>query len=354
MDAGVSGAAAGVASAVGAGAGSAGAGGGAGAADARASTGAAAGAVCSAAPPHPASTAATPTSNEEPSNGKEAEAGMRAPPYHDRMRLEWGVLSPPAPGDDERLLGEGEPEAFEVVAGVARSPFVLTCDHASRRIPSKLGKLGVPEAELERHIAWDIGAAGLAQKLARKLDAWLVLQNYSRLVIDCNRRLERPDSIAVQSEDTPIPGNEAVTRAGAARRAREIFEPYHARIRRELDERSAAGRSSILLFVHTFTPVFRGVARSWHAGVLYHRDTRLALPLLDALRREPGLEIGDNQPYAATALTDYGLVVHGEERGLPHVELEVRQDLVSDEADQEVWAERLARLIGDATRELGL
>ncbi len=262
--------------------------------------------------------------------------------------------SPPEPdGDDEPLLGDGEPPAFEVVDGGARSPFVVSCDHASARIPQKLGKLGLPDSELERHIAWDIGAAGLARKLATMLDAWLVLQNYSRLVIDCNRRLERPDSIAVKSEDTEIPGNLALAPGDAARRAREIFEPYHARIRHELDARAAAGRASILLFVHTFTPVFRGVSRSLHAGVLYHRDTRLALPLLTALRRESGLEIGDNQPYAATALTDYGIIVHAEERGLPPVELEVRQDLVSDEEGQSAWAERLARLLGSAARELG-
>jgi len=266
------------------------------------------------------------------------------------------VLSRPEPGaerDDERLLGADEPPAFEVAGANSRSPFVVLCDHASARIPRKLEKLGLPDSELERHIAWDIGAAGLARKLAALLDGWLVLQNYSRLVIDCNRRLERPDSVAQKSEDTTIPGNLALAPGAAARRAREIFEPYHARIRRELDERAAAGRASILLFVHTFTPVFRGVARSVHAGVLYHRDTRLALPVLTALRREPGLEIGDNQPYAATALTDYGIIVHAEERGLPPIELEVRQDLVSDDAGQAAWAERLARLIGSAARELG-
>lgn len=268
------------------------------------------------------------------------------------MRLECGVLSRPEP-EDERLLGEDEPPPFEVAGTGARSPFVVVCDHASARIPRKLGKLGLPDTELERHIAWDIGAAALARKLAQKLDAWLVLQNYSRLVIDCNRRLERPDSITQKSEDTVIAGNLELTPRDAARRAREIFEPYHARIRRELDERAAAGRASILLFAHTFTPVFRGVERSLHAGVLYHRDTRLALPLLTALRREAGLEIGDNQPYAATALTDYGIIVHGEERGLLPVELEVRQDLVSDEEGQAAWAERLARLIGSAARELG-
>jgi predicted N-formylglutamate amidohydrolase len=270
------------------------------------------------------------------------------------MVLEWVVTHGPDGERDQELLARDEPRAYAVTGEHARSPFVVLCDHASRRIPRALGSLGLPESELERHIAWDIGARGLAERLASKLDAWLVLQNYSRLVIDCNRRLDRPDSIAVRSEDTVIPGNEGLTPAGAERRARAIFEPYHARIHGELEARAAAGRTSVLLFVHSFTPVFRGVARAWHAGVLYHRDTRLALPLLAALRRESALEIGDNQPYAATALTDYGIVVHGEERGLPHVELEVRQDLLSDAAGQEAWAERLSRLVSSAARELGL
>ncbi len=253
----------------------------------------------------------------------------------------------------ERLLATDEPPAFELYGRETRSPYLITCDHASRRIPRALGALGLPEAELERHIAWDIGAAHVARRLADKLECRLVLQNYSRLVIDCNRRLDRPDSIAQKSEDTAIPGNVEVTPAAARLRAAEIFEPYHARIAAELDARAAHGLPTVLLFMHTFTPVFRGVARVWHAGVLYHRDARLAHPLLAALRREAGFEIGDNQPYAATALSDYGLVEHAERRGLPYVELEVRQDLVSDADGQSAWAERLARLIASTARELG-
>jgi predicted N-formylglutamate amidohydrolase len=206
----------------------------------------------------------------------------------------------------------------------------------------------LPERELERHIAWDIGASGLARQLSKLLDAWLILQNYSRLVIDCNRPLTSPDSIATRSEDTEIPGNIGVSSAQASQRARHVFEPYHARIRAELDRRVALRNPPTLIFVHTFTPIFRGVARRWHAGVLHHRDTRIAAPLLAALRREPSLVIGDNEPYAADPRTDYGLVEHGERRGLLHVELEVRQDLVADEIGQREWAERLARLLNES------
>lgn len=248
------------------------------------------------------------------------------------------------------LLDEDEPSPFEVVEGGGRSPYVVLCDHAGRRLPRALGALGLPARELDRHIAWDIGASGLARHLASALDAWVILQTYSRLVIDCNRPLTSAESIVERSEDTSIPGNQALTREQAQLRARHIFEPYHARIRHELDQRAARGQASVLIFVHTFTPIFRAVARPWHAGVLYCEDARLALPLLAALRREPDLEIGDNQPYAADALVDYGIIEHGQRRGLLHVEIEVRQDLVTQEEGQKAWAQRLARALVDSSR----
>jgi predicted N-formylglutamate amidohydrolase len=230
-----------------------------------------------------------------------------------------------------------------------RGPRRLRCDHASRRLPRALGSLGLPAHELSRHIAWDIGAAELGRKLARRLDACLILQNYSRLVIDCNRPRMSADSIVVRSEDTVIPGNQGISAEHARLRAEQIFEPYHACIRRELDAREADGCASVLIFLHSFTPIFRGVRRAWQAGVLYHADTRLAHRLLSGLRREVGLTVGDNQPYAAGPLTDYGLVEHGERRRLPHVELEVRQDLLADERGQEEWALRLARLLTESS-----
>lgn len=247
------------------------------------------------------------------------------------------------------LLDEREPPAFDVVDGDAQSPFVILCDHAGRRLPRALGSLGLTEADLERHIAWDIGAEGLARELAKLLGAWLILQRYSRLVIDCNRPLTSPDSIARQSEDTTIPGNLAVSSEQAALRAQQIFDPYHARIRSELDRRAALGTQSVLLLIHTFTPIYRGVPRPWQVGVLHHHDARIARPLLAALRNEGDLNVGDNQPYAAGALTDYSLIEHAERRGLPYVELEVRQDLVGDARGQRVWAERLARLLNTSS-----
>jgi len=243
------------------------------------------------------------------------------------------------------LLAPDEPPPFEVVEGTPASRFVITCDHAGRRIPRALRSLGLPASELERHIAWDLGVEALGRKLARALDATLVLQRYSRLVVDCNRRPSRPDSMPKTSEDTTIPGNAELTPEAARERVEEIFEPYHARIRAELDAREAANRPTTLILLHSFTPVYRGVGRAWHAGVLYLHEPSLALRVLGALRAESDLVVGENEPYAATELTDYGIIEHGEARGLPHVELEVRQDLLADERGIAAWSERLARVL---------
>jgi predicted N-formylglutamate amidohydrolase len=228
------------------------------------------------------------------------------------------------------------------------SPYFLVCDHASRRLPRTLGSLGLSSTELKSHIAWDIGAAGLASRLAEQLQACLLLQTYSRLVIDCNRPLGTRDSIATLSERTRIPGNEGLSCTEAAIRAQAIFSPYHNRLRAALDARRHAERPTLLVALHSFTPTFLGVNRPWHLGVLYHRDARLSQILLDLLRREKGVIVGDNEPYAMSDDTDYTLVVHGEQRGIPHIELEVRQDLIADVAGQTVWALRLARLLSEA------
>jgi predicted N-formylglutamate amidohydrolase len=243
------------------------------------------------------------------------------------------------------LLEADEPPAFRIERPDGRSPFVLTCDHASARIPGKLGSLGVAAEDLQRHIAWDIGAAGVAVKLASSLDAFAILSGYSRLVIDCNRQPGIPESIVRISEATRIPGNEAVTAEDASVRERELFLPYHNRIRTELDTRNAQQRHTILISVHSFTPRYHGISRPWHAGVLYNRDTRLAAELLRRLRADAALTIGDNEPYAVGDSTDYTIPVHGEQRGLLHVGIELRQDLVATAAGQSEWAERLARAL---------
>lgn len=243
------------------------------------------------------------------------------------------------------LLAPDEPAPFEVLGDRAGSPFLITCDHAGKQLPRALGNLGLPASELERHIAWDLGAAGLARELGRALGAFTVLQTYSRLVIDCNRRPGVPSSIAELSEDTIIPGNQALAPGEAERRVRDIFEPYHQCIVQELARRSRAAEPTVLIAMHSFTPSYRGVSRPWHVGVLYNRDTRLAHALLELLRRDPALVVGDNEPYAVSDLSDYGVVEYGERPGNPHVELEIRQDLLSDAGAQAAWAKRFAELL---------
>ncbi len=252
---------------------------------------------------------------------------------------------------DTSLLDPDEPDpvAFDNEAGP--SIFFLTCDHAGRAIPRRLGRLGLPETETWRHIAWDIGIGAVGERLSGLLDAACIRQTYSRLVIDCNRDPAVPSSIPEISETTEIPGNRGLSAAARAARIDSVFEPYHDRIAAALDRRAAAGRATALIALHSFTPVFKGTARPWHAAVLFNRDPRLAHALAALLRAERGLVIGENEPYAVSDQTDYTVPVHGERRGLPHVEIEIRQDLIAGPAGQAIWAERLARLLPAAFGE---
>lgn len=243
------------------------------------------------------------------------------------------------------LLAADEPAAYSVVRPSGRSRFVLTCDHASRRIPRSLGTLGLSEEELVTHVAWDIGAAGVANRLSALLDASLVLQGYSRLVIDCNRPPGVPTSIPVLSEKTMIPGNQDLTPTAIAERQQGIFDPYHSAIEAILDRRLRDARPTLVIAVHSFTPVYHDYVRPWHTGLMYRHDPRLAHSLLGLLREEGGLCVGDNEPYAITETTDYTLPFHGEKRGLAHVGIEIRQDLIGHDAGQQEWADRLARLL---------
>jgi predicted N-formylglutamate amidohydrolase len=246
------------------------------------------------------------------------------------------------------LLAADEPLPYLEERRQGRSAFVIVVDHAGHRIPRRLGDLGLPASELRRHIAWDIGALGVARRMSEALDAPLVAQNYSRLVIDCNRDPRVATSIPQLSESVEIPGNLGLSEAEASARRVEIFEPYHDRVRALLDGRLTEHRGAILVAQHTMTNIYKGVRREMHAAVLYNRDRRFAGLVLDALRREAGLIVADNEPYFVSDETDYTIPHHGEARGLPHVEIEIRQDLVSDEGGQAEWAERIGRALRDA------
>jgi predicted N-formylglutamate amidohydrolase len=261
-----------------------------------------------------------------------------------------GPSPAPLEGAGSRLLAADEPPPFLEQNVEGRSNFLITVDHAAARVPRRLDNLGLPPSELKRHIAWDIGALAVARQVATALDAPLVAQNYSRLVIDCNRDPQVASSIPTKSESTEIPGNIGLSADEIAARRAEIFDPYHNRVRALLDARRTAGRPVILVAQHSMTDSYHGVNRAMHGAVLYNRDRRFAGLVLDALRYEPGLIIADNEPYFVSDDTDYTIPRHGEARGLPHVEIEIRQDLVSDGAGQSEWARRITAALQSAER----
>jgi len=255
-------------------------------------------------------------------------------------------------GDLSLLLGSDEVPPVHEYNAAGNSPFLFTCDHYGRIIPRALGDLGLPTSELVRHIAWDIGIAGVAEALSDHLGAHLVAQRYSRLVIDCNRPPAVASSIPRISEATTISGNEGLSRDAAELRRKVIFDPYHRRIGEVIDARLKADMPTVLVSLHSFTPVYAGIARPWHIGTLYHRDTHLPPRLLKHLRAEADLVVGDNEPYAVSDETDYTIPVHGERRGLMNTGIEIRQDLIGDQAGEQQWAERLARILGEIETEL--
>jgi len=248
------------------------------------------------------------------------------------------------------LLDADEPAPFEIFRPDSTSPFLLTVDHAGRAMPRSLGDLGVSDAERARHIGWDIGILGVSTALAEMLGAAMAATRYSRLVIDCNRDPSVPTAFVTVSEATPVPGNVGLSDEGKAERVEALFRPYHDAVAALIDARQ--GRT-VLVSMHSFTPRYLGVDRPWHVGVLYGRDDRLARVLLKLFEAEGDLVVGDNEPYRVSDLTDYTVPVHGERRGLPHVELEIRQDLIAEAAGQRAWAERLARLLPVALEQLG-
>ncbi len=260
----------------------------------------------------------------------------------DHRRLPAQNARPPG---TESLLGEDDPAPFTVERSAGSSACVITCDHAGRTIPRRLGCLGLGEQELTTHVAWDLGVAELGRQLSARLDAFLILQTYSRLVIDANRPPGAADSIPTLSERTRIDANAGLSPAQRQQRLNEVFHPYHQRIGRELDRRRAGDHPSVLVALHSFTPVYMDEVRPWHVGVLYGRDQRLAQRVRQEFVREDGLIVGDNQPYAVCDHTDYTILVHGEQRRLPHVELEIRQDLLSTSGDVQIWAERIGRIL---------
>lgn len=237
------------------------------------------------------------------------------------------------------LLEEDEESPFQTVNAEGRSPFVLICEHASRRMPRRLGTLGLPGAELERHIAWDIGAEPVARLLSRLMDAPLALQRYSRLAYDCNRPPESPGAMPEVSELTVIPGNKGLSAAERLARIDGIYRPFHDGVSRLLDARAAAGMKTLIVSIHSFTPVYKGNRRSVELGILHDRDQILATRLIKSF---PNIDARLNEPYGPKDGVMHTLNLHGFARGLPHAMIEIRNDLVADGRGQDEWAQRLS------------
>lgn len=262
--------------------------------------------------------------------------------------------SPQAPLPAPPLLGPGDPPPVSVLRPNSPCPVLLVCDHASRTIPRALGDLGLGEADRARHIAWDIGSEALTRDLSERLGATAVLAGYSRLVVDLNRPLDSPTLIPAVSDASVIPANHALSAAARRQRLEALFHPYHTALARVIADRQAAGVPTLLLSVHSFTPVMGGKARPWHTGLLWNADRRLAGALIDALSAEPGLVVGDNVPYSGQDPEGYTLRMQAEARGLPGCLIEVRQDLIGDDAGVAAWAARLERALTDIITKTGL
>jgi len=250
------------------------------------------------------------------------------------------------------FLHADEPNPVELVRGRADSPFLITCDHAGNYFPAHCANLGLNDEQIRAHIAWDIGAAEVAKELARRLGATLILQRYSRLLIDCNRPPSAISSIPKISETTTIPGNLQLTDEQHRARQEAIFDPYHLEISAQLDQLASSGQDTILISVHSFTPVFKGNKREFELGILFNRDPRLGQLLLDRLALEADIRAMVNEPYAVSDATDYTIPQHAEARNIPHVMLEIRNSLITNEANQLQWASMLADWLRQAAQQL--
>jgi predicted N-formylglutamate amidohydrolase len=233
---------------------------------------------------------------------------------------------------------------YSSVAGPPDAGVLVLCDHAGRAIPQEYGSLGLPAGVFERHIAYDIGAAGVSRTLAAALGAPALLANFSRLLIDANRGADDPTLVMRLSDGALVPGNARIGAEEIERRIANWWAPYQKAIAAQIAAMRAAGRPPVLVSIHTFTPAWKSVPRPWHVGVLWDRDARLARPLLDALAQEPGLVVGDNEPYDG-ALAGDTMFRHGTQNGLAHALIEIRQDLVAEDAHQTEWGLRLARIL---------
>jgi predicted N-formylglutamate amidohydrolase len=241
---------------------------------------------------------------------------------------------------------------YRSIEGDLRTGLLILCDHAENTIPAAYGILGLRPEDLNRHIAYDLGAAGVAERLAEALGAPALLSRFSRLLIDPNRGLDDPTLIMQISDGLIVPGNSGLDEAAVAARINRYYAPYHRAAERAIDAAISAGKPPVIVSVHSFTQAWKGAPRPWSVGVLWDKDPRLALPLLEGLRAIPGIEVGDNVPYSGQLKGDT-LYRHGTGRGLAHALIEVRQDLILGPEGQAEWAIRLADVLRKVMRSGG-
>jgi predicted N-formylglutamate amidohydrolase len=232
----------------------------------------------------------------------------------------------------------------EAIEGALASGLLLLCDHAANRLPAEYGSLGLPASEFERHIGYDIGAAGVTRGLAAAFNAPALLTTWSRLLIDPNRGLDDPTLVMRLSDGTVVPGNARIDETEIASRIARFHAPYDAAIQGLIDRFLAARIVPVILSVHSMTPVWKGAMRQWHGAILWDKDTRVALPLIDNLQADRRLDIGDNVPYDG-ALKNDTLYRHATRRGLPNALIEIRQDLVDTELGIAGWVTRLTEAL---------
>jgi predicted N-formylglutamate amidohydrolase len=259
------------------------------------------------------------------------------------------------PGNPPRagLLGPGEPPPFEVINRAGRGKLLLVCDHASRRIPTELGDLGLDSLALGRHIACDIGAGDVTRILSAALDAPAVLAGYSRLVVDCNRKLHDPTAFLAVSDGEYVPGNHGINDREKQRRADACYHPYHAAITDQLAVFERRAVVPAFVAIHSFTRVFNRQRRPWEIGVLWDTDPRIPVPLMEKLSAR-GIVVGDNEPYSGRAPADFTIDHHAEDPGLPHVSIEIRQDLIDHPEGVQHWASVLGDVLGEILADQGL
>ena len=247
---------------------------------------------------------------------------------------------PPAGARTEAV----EAESFAVVPGRADAGLILLCDHAGNAFPPEYGTLGLPESQLRRHIAYDIGAAAVTRALAAALDVPAVLTRFSRLLIDPNRGADDPTMIMRLSDGAVIPGNRHLDAAEREKRTARYYRPYHNMIEDVIERCIAAGGPPAIISIHSFTESWKGVPRPWHVGILWDRDMRLSAPMLDYFNADGGLIVGDNEPYKGSLEGDC-LWQHATARGLANALIEIRQDLIREPQGQQQWADRIVALV---------